>query len=125
MRLCKEAHISMKRPSASGRREREAQLLQALAHPVRLQILELVQDGELCTCEIEPHIALDQSTVSRHLQILKRAGILAARKDGTKSLYRLRDPRIPRLQRLVGEFVTARAQEELAALTVQPPAGAP
>jgi ArsR family transcriptional regulator len=115
----------MRRSTGPRRREREAQLLQALAHPVRLQILELLQDRELCTCEIEPHIALDQSTVSRHLQTLKRAGVLAARKDGAKSLYRLRDPRIPKLQRLVGEFVTARAHEELAALTAQPPASAP
>lgn len=114
----------MSRSSPSRRREREAQLLQALAHPVRLQILELLEGGELCTCEIEPHIALDQSTVSRHLQTLKRAGILAARKDGAKSLYRLRDPRISRLQRLVGEFVTTQAREELAAITAPSAAGA-
>jgi len=115
----------MVRPAAATRHEREAQFLQALAHPARLQILELLHGGELCGCEIEPHIALDQSTVSRHLQILKRAGIVAARKDGARSLYRLRDPRVLRLRRLVAELVTARAQEELAALTAQPPSGAP
>jgi ArsR family transcriptional regulator len=112
----------LKRPSPA-RREREAQFLQALAHPVRLQILELLAGGELCGCEIEPQIDLDQSTVSRHLQILKRAGVVAARKDGARVLYRLRDPRVLKVQRLVSESVTAQAREELAALTARASAG--
>lgn len=106
----------MNEPTASAPREREAGFLQALAHPVRLQILGMLSEGELCVCEIEPHLDLDQSTVSRHLQVLKREGIVKARKDGTRVLYRLAHPRVLRLRRLVSECVRARAKEQLADL---------
>jgi ArsR family transcriptional regulator len=117
MQLCKETHNRMKKRIANEPREREAEFLQALAHPVRLQILGMLSKGELCGCEIEPHIDLDQSTVSRHLQVLRREGIVKARKDGTRVLYRLTHPRVLRLRRLVSECVTARAREQLADLT--------
>jgi ArsR family transcriptional regulator len=102
-----------------SRHEREAEFLQALAHPVRLKILELVSSGEICGCEIEPRFDLDQSTISRHLQILRRAGILLARKDGVRVLYRVRSPRFLRLYRNLARLITEQAQEELAQLAVR------
>ena len=98
------------------RHEREADFLRALAHPIRLQILELVSGGEVCGCEIEPRFDLDQSTISRHLQILRRAGILVARKDGVRVLYRVRNARVLRLYRNLARLITEQAQEELAHL---------
>jgi len=66
----------------------------ALADPIRLEILEFLRDGEKCVCEIVPHLSLIQPVVSRHLKILKNAGIVRCRKDGTKRMYSIVDPRV-------------------------------
>jgi len=66
----------------------------ALADPSRLEILVFLRDGEKCVCEIVPHLNLIQPVVSRHLKILKDAGIVRCRKDGTKRMYSIVDPRI-------------------------------
>lgn len=105
----------MKKISDLARLDREATFLQALAHPVRLQILEFLGDEEKCGCEIEPHINLDQSTISRHLQLLKRAGVLSSRKDGVRVLYRINDPRVMKLRLQVAELVMTRVRKDLGA----------
>lgn len=79
------------------RLEQKAEFLKALAQPTRLKILELLKDGERCVCDIFPAIGEQQSNVSRHLQLMKRAGVLASRKDGLRVLYRIKDETITRL----------------------------
>ncbi|TFF95928.1 transcriptional regulator [Candidatus Thorarchaeota archaeon] len=66
----------------------------ALSNPNRLEIIDLLGDEEVCQCEIFPEIGLAQSTVSSYLAQMVRAGILHVRRDGTRKLYRIRDPRI-------------------------------
>jgi ArsR family transcriptional regulator len=66
----------------------------ALADPIRLEILAFLRHGEKCVCEIVPRLNLIQPVVSRHLRILKDAGIVRCRKDGTKRMYSTVDPRI-------------------------------
>lgn len=66
----------------------------ALADPFRLEILTFLRDGEKCVCEVVPHLNLIQPIVSRHLKILKDTGIVRCRKDGTKRMYSIVDPRI-------------------------------
>jgi ArsR family transcriptional regulator len=66
----------------------------ALSDPIRMEILEYLRDGEKCVCEIVPHLNLIQPLVSRHLKTLKDAGIVRCRKEGTKRLYTIVDPRI-------------------------------
>jgi len=66
----------------------------ALSDPIRLEILAYLREGEKCVCEIVPHLNLIQPLVSRHLKILKDAGLIRCRKDGTKRLYSIVDPRI-------------------------------
>jgi DNA-binding transcriptional ArsR family regulator len=66
----------------------------ALSDPIRLEIVTYLQDGERCVCEIVPHLNLIQPLISRHLKILKDAGIVRCRKVGTKRLYSIVDPRI-------------------------------
>lgn len=66
----------------------------ALADPIRLEIVAYLRDGEKCVCEIVPHLNLIQPLVSRHLKILKDAGIVRCRKDGTKRMYSIVDQRI-------------------------------
>jgi DNA-binding transcriptional ArsR family regulator len=66
----------------------------ALSDPIRLEILAYLRDGEKCVCEIVPHLNLIQPLVSRHLKILKDAGMIRCRKDGTKRMYSIVDSRV-------------------------------
>ncbi|MGM0652427.1 MAG: ArsR/SmtB family transcription factor [Bacillota bacterium] len=72
----------------------QAEFMKALAHPTRLHIMEILRSGEKCVCEIIPELGLEQSTVSRHLAVLKREGILQSRKDGLRVIYRAASPQI-------------------------------
>jgi arsenate reductase/ArsR family transcriptional regulator len=63
--------------------------LKALAHPVRLRILSLLRGGELCVCQITEVLGLAPSTISEHLSLLRRAGIIAERKEGKWVFYAL------------------------------------
>ena len=66
-------------------------VLKAMGHPVRLRILAMLRDGELCVCQMTALLGLATSTVSAHLADLKRAGLLNERKDGRWVFYRLVD----------------------------------
>lgn len=63
--------------------------LKALAHPVRLRILAMLRDGELCVCEITDVVGLAPSTISQHLSDLRRAGFISERKAGRWVHYAL------------------------------------
>jgi ArsR family transcriptional regulator len=75
----------------------KAKIFYALADPTRIEILEFLRDGEKCVCQIVPHLGLIQPVVSRHLKILKDAGVVLYRKDGTRRLYSITDPTIYRV----------------------------
>ena len=64
--------------------------IRALAEPRRRRILELVRDGELTAGEIASAFDVTRPAVSQHLTVLKQAGLLAERREGTKRLYRAR-----------------------------------
>ncbi len=67
----------------------QADYLKALAHPTRLRILELLKDeDELCVCHIIDDLELDQSNISQHLRVLKKAGIVTSNKVGLKVYYK-------------------------------------
>lgn len=68
----------------------KADLFKAVAHPTRVQILEYLRSGERCVCEIIEELDLEQSNVSQHLGLLKKQDLVAARKEGTKMMYRLK-----------------------------------
>ena len=70
-------------------RSRE-RLFKALSDGTRLEIVEFLKDGERCVCEIIPSIGKSQSTTSKNLDILFRAGILDKREDGKKTIYRIK-----------------------------------
>ncbi len=69
-----------------------AEIMKALAHPTRLFIIELLKEGELCVCEITEKVGADISTVSKHLKILRKCGILADRREKNKIFMRLAIP---------------------------------
>lgn len=62
-----------------------------LAHPARLRILAMLAEGELCVCQMTAVLELAPSTVSQHLSVLSRGGLLADRKEGKLVFYRLRE----------------------------------
>jgi ArsR family transcriptional regulator len=62
----------------------EVDVFKALADPTRLKILECIKNGEKCICEVIPYTGKSQPNVSQHLKVLKSAGIVDERKDGTR-----------------------------------------
>ncbi len=79
-------------------------VLRALADPHRRQILRLVQHAELPAGQIAARFDLTQQAVSQHLTVLKRAGLLAERREGTRRLYSLRSESLQPLRTLLDEF---------------------
>lgn len=65
-------------------------LLKTLAHPVRLRMLSLLREGELCVCQITEILGLPTSTASEHLTELRRSQLLSERREGRWVYYRLR-----------------------------------
>jgi DNA-binding transcriptional ArsR family regulator len=92
--------------------EGQASILKALGQPTRLQILELLENGERCVCEIFPAINQEQANVSKHLSILKQAGILESRKEGLRILYRIKTPEILDLLTGVSKLLKTQAREQ-------------
>ena len=71
--------------------EARARVIKAMAHPTRLFLVdELSRNGPRCVCELTEMVGVDMSTVSRHLAILKEAGIIDDEKRGAQVYYRLR-----------------------------------
>ncbi len=72
--------------------KRKARIIKALGHPSRLAMVEALSDGERCVCELQELVGSDISTVSKHLALLKSAGIVCDRKQGQWVYYSLRTP---------------------------------
>ncbi len=72
--------------------EARAEIIKALAHPTRLYIVGELSQGERCVCELREGVGADLSTVSKHLSVLKNAGIVEDDKRGLQVFYRLRVP---------------------------------
>lgn len=70
----------------------QARILKALAHPARLLMVEELSRGERCVCELTELVGVEMPTVSRHLGLLRNAGILEDEKRGSQVFYRLRTP---------------------------------
>lgn len=68
--------------------EARARIAKALAHPSRLMMLDLMQAGERSVGELTAAVGVDQSTVSKHLVILREVGMVESRKEGTTHYYK-------------------------------------
>jgi ArsR family transcriptional regulator len=98
---------------AATNRKFKAKIFHALSTTERLDILEYLQDGEKCVCEIVPHLNLIQPVVSRHLKILRDAGLIRCRKDGTKRMYSIVDQKIFGILDLLTPEVIENLQREI------------
>ena len=79
-------------PELEARYQARAKIMKAMSHPTRLFIVDEVAKGERCVCELTEIIGDHISTVSKHLAVLKNAGILSSHKNGSHMLYQLRVP---------------------------------
>ena len=89
-----------------------ANVFKALAHPSRLLIVEQLAQQERCVCELTEMIGADMSTVSKHLSVLKAAGVIQDDKRGLQVYYRLKMPCVLRFLDCVGEAVETNAKEQ-------------
>jgi DNA-binding transcriptional ArsR family regulator len=72
--------------------EKQAEIAKAIAHPLRIAIIDFLKNGEQCVCNIAEHIGSERSNVSRHLAVMVNAGVLEYRKEGLKVIYKLKTP---------------------------------
>ena len=103
-------------PRTHARLSARARVLKALAHPTRLFVVEELSRGERCVAELQAMIGADMSTVSRHLAVLRGAGILDDDKRGNQVFYSLRVPCILDFLTCVETVLQAGAAERLQVL---------
>lgn len=77
--------------------EREIELLKAVAHPLRLVLLEALSQEEACVCHLSALLAKPQPYISKQLGELREAGLVLDRRDGQRIYYRLAEPRLAEL----------------------------
>ncbi len=94
-----------------------ADILKALAHPVRILIVSALTDGDQCVCELNTLAEIDQSGLSRHLANLRKAGIVSDRREGMKVFYHLETPCILKAFECAVDVVRADAKRRHEHLT--------
>jgi DNA-binding transcriptional ArsR family regulator len=82
------------RPAREQLLERIADRLKAMGDPMRLRILHVLQGGEHCVTDILGQVGGSQANVSKHLSVLRRAGLVECRREGVNVYYRIEDPTV-------------------------------
>jgi ArsR family transcriptional regulator, arsenate/arsenite/antimonite-responsive transcriptional repressor len=119
---------NVKVPRAAARECNLEDLFRALADRTRLRLVNLMAGGEICVCFLVEALGISQPKVSRHLAYLRRAGVVAARRDGKWMHYRLVPPPDERAARvfqetlhwLTGEPAMRRDRERMVAMCCAP-----
>lgn len=96
--------------------ETRARVIKSLAHPTRMFMVSLLASGDLSVGDLTEAVGADVSTVSKHLSLLRNAGILSDRKDGNKVLYSLRCPCIMQFIHCIDDVITKDAERGLSCL---------
>ncbi|MBN1223466.1 MAG: winged helix-turn-helix transcriptional regulator [Candidatus Aminicenantes bacterium] len=103
--------------TAKDNQNKKAQILKALGHPIRLNIVEVLLEGERCVNDIKDLFGATQPNISQHLNILKFSGILDYRQDKNLRCYFLKNPeKIKQLVHAVRQFVNDEAATEALSL---------
>lgn len=93
--------------------ELRAKIIKSLAHPARLLVVQTLTEGERCVCELTEMIGSDMSTVSKHLSLLKNAGIIQDEKRGNKIFYKLKTPCVLNFLKCVERVVEETRKDQL------------
>lgn len=99
-------------------RFQRAKIFKALGHPSRLALVDQLCQGERCVCELQPESGVELPTVSRHLAMLREAGIVKERRQGTNVYYSLRMNCVRNFMTCIDAFLTDEARQALTALSV-------
>jgi DNA-binding transcriptional ArsR family regulator len=94
-------------------RSYKASVFQALAHPTRIAIVEMLQNGELSAGAIQEQLGIEQANVSQHLAILRSRQIVANRKDGNQVFYSLRNPVLLEVLEIMRRYFKANLSEAI------------
>ncbi len=100
-----------------ARFEARAKIIKALAHPTRLYFVDVLAGGERCVCELNALVDADVSTVSKHLAVLKNAGIVEDSKRGSRVFYRLRTGCVLNFFACVESVLAEQAKQQAALAT--------
>ena len=85
--------------------EIKADLFKAMAHPARVRVLEVLAEGERSVGEIQPLVGIELSHLSQQLAVLRRAGLVTSRKEGSSVIYAVRDELVVDLLRVAKELL--------------------
>jgi ArsR family transcriptional regulator len=93
--------------------EARAEILKAMAHPARLFMMEELAKGERCVCELREMVGSDLSTVSKHLSVLRNAGLVDMDKRGPQVFYSLTTPCILKFVDCIDAVVRSNARKQM------------
>jgi len=94
----------------------KAEIFQALAHPTRIAIVELLREGEMPAGKLIERLGLEQANASQHLSVLRSKQIVVNRKEGNQVFYSLRSPLLIEVLDVMRRYFQAQLSENLAAL---------
>ena len=97
--------------------EARAEIIKAMAHPTRLLIIEELEKNERCVGELTDMVGADTSTVSKHLLVLKNAGLIEDEKRGQMVYYSLKCSCIPRFLSCLESVLKERVKNQMACVT--------
>ena len=91
--------------------ERQAEIAKAVAHPLRIAVIDFLKEGERCVCDIAEQVGSERSNISRHLAVMVHAGVLTCRKDGLKVFYGLKTPCVAQCLSCITRVVKQQARD--------------
>ncbi len=94
----------------------KGEFFKTLGHPARVRILELLADRDRSVGELLPEVGLESSNLSQQLGVLRRAGVVTARKDGNTAIYSIASPHIAELLAVARKVLTTVLNDRVAAL---------
>lgn len=97
----------------------QAKIFKALGHPSRLLMVDALRDGEKCVCELRELVGVDMSTISRHLAVLREAGVVTSDKRGTNIYYKLKLNCLGKFLECTAQAVQQKAREQFRAVQPQ------
>jgi len=96
--------------------EARARVAKAMAHPTRLLLLDVLTQSERCVADLTGLVGAEQSTVSKHLAVLRHAGLAAVRRSGAQTFYRLQIPCLEGFWSCIEKVLSKNLEEQSAAL---------
>lgn len=99
--------------SDARRCRNRALVFKALAHPTRVKIIQALAEREHCVCEFVEMVGDDPSTISKHLSIMKSAGVVMCDRRGTSVFYRLKMKCVPGFMQCIDKAIIDSAHEQI------------